>query len=89
MLVKELLEQFNLKLKLTEPILNKEIEGDFKDYDLEEMDGDILYKFDDGYNEVIVSETNEYMLWYSFSPIKNGPGNGGGYDKYGNQIAFI
>ena len=88
MLVKDLLEKYGLNLRITKPIQNIEIEGDYTTHYVEIDEGDVFHFFEDDTHQVIISETNEQMLWYLISPAKGMPAIGTAYNKYGVVIAI-
>lgn len=88
MLVRELLDKFGLFLKLSDAILDIEVEGDYESYSTEKFEDDTFYRFEDDIHEILISETNEETLWYTVSPAPGLPGKGGGYNKDGVQISI-
>ena len=87
MLVKDLLDKFGLFLKLSDNILNIEVEGSYDSYSTEKFEDDTFYRFEDDLHELLISETADEVLWYTVSPAPGLPGKGGGYDKDGIQIS--
>lgn len=88
MLVRELLDKFGLFLKLSDAILDIEIEGDYESYSTEQFEDDTFYRFEDDTHELLISETSEETLWYTVSPAPGLPGKGGGYNKDGIMITM-
>ena len=88
MIIKDLLEKFDLFLKLSDEILNMEVEGNYESYSTEKFEDDTFYRFEDDLHEILLSETVQEMLWYTTSPAKGMPGKGGGYNSDGIQISM-
>lgn len=68
MKIKDLLNQFDLFLKISDEVMELEIEGDFKSYSTMKDDefGHTYYVFEDSNHRVELSETNyNCMLVYS------------------------
>lgn len=87
MKIRELLDKFGLFLKLSDKVLDIEVEGDYKSYSTERFEDDTFYRFEDDLHELLLSETAEEKVWYTVSPAPGLPGKGGGYDKDGIQIS--
>ena len=88
MKIKDLLDKFGLFLKLSDKVLNIEVEGDYDSYSTERFEDDTFYRFEDDLHELLISETAEETVWYTVSPAPGLPGKGGGYDWEGNQITM-
>ena len=87
MKIKELLDKFGLFLKLSDKVLDIEVEGEYKSYSTERFEDDIFYRFEDELHELLISETATETVWYTVSPAPGLPGKGGGYDKDGFLIS--
>ena len=87
MLIKDLLNKFDLFLKLSDAVLNIEVDGDFKSYSTERVEDDTFYRFQDDLHELLISETADEAVWYTVSPAPGLPGKGGGYDKDGVLVS--
>lgn len=87
MKIKELLDKFGLFLKLSDKVMELEVEGDYDSYSTERFEDDTFYRFEDDLHELLLSETAEEKVWYTVSPAPGLPGKGGGYDKDGILIS--
>lgn len=88
MKIKDLLDKFGLFLKLSDKVLDIEVEGDYDSYSTEKFEDDTFYRFEDDLHELLISETAPETVWYTVSPAPGLPGKGGGYDKDGFQISI-
>lgn len=88
MRIRELLDKFELFLKLSDKVLDIEVEGDYDSYSTERFEDDTFYRFEDDTHELLISETAMEAVWYTVSPAPGLPGKGGGYDKDGIQISM-
>ena len=88
MKIRNLLDKFGLFLKLSDKVLDIEVEGDFDSYSTEKFEDDTFYRFEDDLHELLISETAKETVWYTVSPAPGLPGKGGGYDKDGFQISM-
>jgi len=88
MRIRELLDKFGLILKLSDKVMDLEVEGDYDSYSTERFEDDTFYRFEDDLHELLISETSDEAVWYTVSPAPGLPGKGGGYDRYGNQITM-
>ncbi|MBQ2654611.1 MAG: hypothetical protein IJF83_13745 [Methanobrevibacter sp.] len=88
MKIRDLLDKFDLLLKLSDAILDFEVEGDYESYSIKKFENDVFYRFEDDLHELLLCETAEEMVWYVVSPAPGMPGIGGGYDKDGIQITM-
>ena len=88
MKVRDLLNQFDLFLKISDEVMEIEIEGDFESYSIEHDDefDHTYYVFEDNNHHVELSETNDKsMLCYATFPEPNAPW----YVLYYNALGFL
>ena len=88
MKIRDLLDKFGLFLKLSDGVLDIEVDGDFDSYSTERFEDDTFYRFEDDLHELLISETAEHTVWYTVSPAPGLPGIGGGYDRDGVQVSI-
>lgn len=88
MKIRDLLNKFELFLKLSDKVLDLEVEGEYDSYTTERFEDDTFYRFEDELHELLISETAAETVWYTVSPAPGLPGKGGGYDMNGVQISI-
>ena len=91
MKIKELLNQFELFLKISNEVMELEVEGDFKSYTtiIDEEFGHTYYVFEDNNHRVELSETNDRcMLVYSEFPNPDAPAYVLCYDSFGGLVSM-
>ena len=89
--IKDLLNQFDLFLKISDEVMELEVEGNFKSYTTEKDDefGHIYYVFEDSNHRVELSETNyNCMLMYSTFPSSDAPAYVERYDNLGCLVSM-
>ena len=88
--VRELLNQFDLFLKLPDVIMEIEVEGDYDSYTTYRDDESIhtYYVFEDNQHHIEISETNyNCMLEYFTFPFPEAPAYGFRYDHFGAVVS--
>ena len=91
MKIKDLLNQFDLFLKISDEVMELEVEGEYESYTTMKDDefGHTYYVFEDNNHHVELSETNgSCMLVYSTFPDKDSPAHVVCYDEFGGIVSM-
>ena len=89
--IKDLLNQFELFLKISDEVLDLEVEGEYISYTTEKDDelGHVYYVFEDSNHRVELSETNgRCMLVYSTFVDRDAPAHVKCYDNLGGIVSI-
>lgn len=91
MKIKDLLNQFELFLKISDEVKELEVKGEFKSYTTykDEDFEHTYYVFEDNTHRVELSETNDKcMLIYSTFPSPDAPAYVECYDSFGGLVSM-
>ena len=89
--IRDLLNQFDLFLKISDEVMDLEVEGTFKSYTTVKDDefGHTYYVFEDDSHHIELSETNDdFMLVYSIFPDKDSPAHVVCYNSLGGIVSI-
>lgn len=90
MKVQDLLDQFDLFLKISDEVLELEVEGEYNSYSTynDEEFGHVYYVFEDNNHRIELSETNyDCMLMYSTFPSPELPAHVICYNDLGGMVS--